>query len=240
MPALLLLMQRMGVADGVVRTAVSRLCADGWLDRMRIGRTSFYRLGPRGTLEVAAAADRIYGQLSRPWNGRLRVVIADSGADRSSLNKLGYALIAPGVLVAPDSAEIPDDTLQLLAAGEPDVLRAVAGRAWPLSVLGQAYAAFSLRFDRLASNAAQFPPLEAAAVRVLLTHEYRRIVLRDPHLPEPLLPDPWPGFEARQLCAALYSALAQASERWLDTVANRSGPLPRGPDPAARFSDGDR
>jgi phenylacetic acid degradation operon negative regulatory protein len=72
-------------------------------------------------------------------------------------------------------------------------------------------------------------------VRILLIHDYRRIVLRDPRLPSGLLPPDWPGLPARALCARLYAALAPASERWLDATSNREGLLQRGPDPAARF-----
>src|SRR3954469_1894324 len=32
------------IESGVVRTAMSRLAADGWLERTKIGRSSFYRL----------------------------------------------------------------------------------------------------------------------------------------------------------------------------------------------------
>src|SRR5260370_17829839 len=32
---------------GVVRTAMSRLATDGWLERHKVGRNSFYRLGQK-------------------------------------------------------------------------------------------------------------------------------------------------------------------------------------------------
>jgi phenylacetic acid degradation operon negative regulatory protein len=41
-------------------------------------------------------------------------------------------------------------------------------------------------------------------VRTLLIHEYRRVLLRDPNLPEALLPAGWPGLQARALCESLY------------------------------------
>src|SRR5258705_2436047 len=36
------------IDSGVVRTAMSRLASDGWLQRNKVGRNSFYRLGPKG------------------------------------------------------------------------------------------------------------------------------------------------------------------------------------------------
>ena len=73
--------------------------------------------------------------------------------------------------------------------------------------------------------------------RLLLVHEYRRLVLRDPMLPDALLPSDWPGLAARRLCAALYPALVAGSERWLDLHAqNEAGRLPPPEsDLAARF-----
>ena len=36
--------KRLDIDGGVVRTAMSRLAADGWLERNKVGRNSFYRL----------------------------------------------------------------------------------------------------------------------------------------------------------------------------------------------------
>lgn len=237
LPSLLALMRRLGLADGVVRTALSRLTADGWLDRTRTGRASFYRLGHRGMCEVAAATPLIYGPLSQPWNGQLRIVLADAATDRASLEQSGYALVAPGLLLAPEYAAAPADALCLLAVGEPGVVRSLAGRVWPVASLAQSYIEFIEKFHPLAPDAAALPPLEALAARVLLIQDYRRIVLRDPRLPDGLLPADWPGLAARNLCATLYAAVAPASEQWLDDIQNASGPLPTGPDPLLRFAD---
>ena len=36
--------EALDIDSGVVRTAMSRLAADGWLERNKVGRNSFYRL----------------------------------------------------------------------------------------------------------------------------------------------------------------------------------------------------
>ena len=41
---LLAFFRAMGLSDGLVRTAMSRLATDGWLERIKVGRNSFYRL----------------------------------------------------------------------------------------------------------------------------------------------------------------------------------------------------
>ena len=57
----------------------------------------------------------------------------------------------------------------------------------------------------------------AFLLRVLLIHDYRRLLLRDPELPDVLLPTDWPGQKARLLCKELYRRLLAPSERHLDS-----------------------
>lgn len=239
--SLLELMAALGANGGVVRTAMSRLARDGWLEGHRDGRRSFYRLSRRGELESANARPRIYGPLDRPWDGQLRLAFAEAGVERTMLEQAGYALLAPGVLTAPDSALNPPPSIPaLLSHGTPQAMRDLAARAWPVTRVGLDYSGFVDLFSGLDGHAAELQPLEALAARVLVIHEFRRVTLRDPRLPAGLLPPGWPGIAARDLCVRLYTSLAAASELWLDAAENRSGPLPKGPDPTARFNDGGR
>lgn len=232
---LLALFRAMGVGEGVVRTACSRLARNGWLARRRAGRLSFYRLGPRGLAEFGAAEARIYGSLDRPWDGKLRLAFPQAGEDRSALDAAGFAPAAPGVLASPGPA--PPGVLALLAEGDADAVRAFAARVWPIERLGEAYSRFVARFAPLQREVGGLVPLRALAARALLIHEYRRVALRDPVLPAALLPRTWPGQEAHRLCAQLYRALLPASEAWLDS--DEAGPLPPpGPALLSRFSGG--
>ena len=45
---LLTFFEMLDIDGGVVRTAMSRLAADGWLERSKVGRNSFYRLADKG------------------------------------------------------------------------------------------------------------------------------------------------------------------------------------------------
>jgi phenylacetic acid degradation operon negative regulatory protein len=45
---LLAFFEALDIDSGVVRTAMSRLAADGWLERSKVGRNSFYRLASKG------------------------------------------------------------------------------------------------------------------------------------------------------------------------------------------------
>jgi phenylacetic acid degradation operon negative regulatory protein len=57
---------------------------------------------------------------------------------------------------------------------------------------------------------------QAFLLRMLLIHDYRRLLLRDPELPDALLPEDWSGRQARVLCKELYKQIEAASERYLD------------------------
>ena len=69
-------------------------------------------------------------------------------------------------------------------------------------------------------------PEDCFTLRLLLIHEYRRILLHDTDVPAELLPRDWPGLEARRLAAELYVRVGGGS---LDYVASQlqgaSGPL---------------
>src|SRR5258705_13384114 len=57
-----------------VRTAMSRLTADGWFERTKVGRNSFYRLGQRGRLTVDIATKTIYGPPASRRAGRFELL----------------------------------------------------------------------------------------------------------------------------------------------------------------------
>ena len=226
------------IGDGVVRTAMSRLAADGWLERQKVGRNSFYRLGAKGQAEFADATRRIYaGRAERGAEG-FALLLPDS-TERDRLTRAGCGVIAPGVFVT--ARPVAADGLHLTLNGDAATLRALATRAWPLEELAKSYAAFVASFaglrDFLAAGG-QCDALESLAARVLLIHQYRRIVLRDPRLPESVLPEAWPGTAARLLCAELYRALLPASEAWLDAhaVDETGAALVGNPSVFARFS----
>jgi len=216
----------MEIGSGVVRTAMSRLAADGWLQRSRLGRNSFYSLADKGRASFAAATERIYGEPPSDWDGRFHLVLSGGETDRdtarAALENSGFGGAAPGVWIAPISTPVPPEAATLMrmeGATDLETGRKLAGRAWPLAQTAEAYRRFLDAFAPLQSWIAArgaLADLDALVARILLVHEYRRVVLRDPLLPPSLLPQGWPGTSARQLCSEIYKALLPKSERWLD------------------------
>ena len=235
--SLLAIFAGMGIGSGVVRTAMSRLAADGWLQSKRVGRSSFYRLTGQGQESAAAAAERIYGTPPQEWDGRFHLILEEGGADqdatRAALERSGFGSAGPGVWIAPALRPVPADAAadtRIEGRTSLDAARRLAARVWPLAETAAAYERFLEAFRPLLDwigAGGRLSDLEALVARILLVHEYRRVVLRDPLLPRALLPEEWAGVPARVLCRTVYHALLPGSERWLSQNGRtENGPLP--------------
>jgi phenylacetic acid degradation operon negative regulatory protein len=223
---------------GHVRTAMSRLTTDNWLRREKLGRNSYYRLTRREEGSFNAATQRIYFTHAPAFDGRLRLAllgpgVGDRPSARPALERAGFAALTPTAYVAfaDPTPPLPDiEGVFLVHADAADDVHALAAAAWKLEPLAAAYSAFIARFtplDRALDGGGALEGADALVARVLLIHEFRRIVLRDPGLPDALLPADWPGSLARDLTGRIYLRLVEASERFLDAHAqDRKGPLP--------------
>jgi phenylacetic acid degradation operon negative regulatory protein len=237
------------IDGGVVRTAVSRLASDGWLERNRVGRNSFYRLAATGRHTFDIATRHIYDPPPQDWTGRFELLLIgnadDRDASREALRSAGFGSPLPGVWVAPSGVPIPDEAsraIRLEVSAEDDSGRRLLADSWPLENIADAYLKFMKTFEPLRSWITRRAPLangDAFTARILLIHHYRRVVLRDPLLPLALLPKDWPGRAARALCGEIYRAILPASEQWLDrNGSNEDGPLPKaGSELGNRFRD---
>jgi phenylacetic acid degradation operon negative regulatory protein len=241
--------ETLDIEGGVVRTAMSRLAADGWLERNKVGRNSFYRLVKKGRQTFEAATRHIYDPPPSDWTGRFELLLIGNGEDREvsreALKNAGFGSPIPGVWVAPSGVPIPDEAggaIRLEVSAEDESGRRLLSESWPLQRTADAYLKFIKTFEplrALISRREALSDADAFTARVLLIHHYRRVVLRDPLLPISLLPGDWPGRAARELCGDIYRGLLSLSEQWLDQHAvNEDGPLPKaGAELARRFGE---
>lgn len=235
---LIALLAAFALNDSQVRTALSRLVADGWLEPERLGRRSLYRLTKIGRHRFEEATRRIYFGPPREWCGDWHVVLLPLGAARDELGKdlgwLGFGTLAPGIMLhpAPDATslasvvrDLPPADRPLVIAGKaalpapPHLLPGLVKRCWDLDALAQSYRHFLTSFAALheaVQRGFKPAPLPALLARLMLIHDYRRIILRDPMLPPKLLPRDWIGREAYAAAGALYHALAKPAEDWID------------------------
>jgi len=227
---------------------MSRLAADGWLERSKVGRNSFYRLVKKGQQTFDVATAHIYDPPPSDWTGRFELLLIPTSEDRDAareeLKNAGFGSPLPGVWVAPSGVPVPEQAvsaIRLEVSAEDDSGRRLLRQSWPLDHLANAYQKFIQTFDPLRAWMGRevLSDADAFTARILLIHHYRRVVLRDPLLPTALLPADWPGKAARKLCGEIYRGLLPVSEQWLDrNASNENGPLRKaGAELGRRFSE---
>jgi len=244
------LMQRLGIGHGAVRTAVSRLAADGWIERSREGRNSFYALSGDVGETVLSAERRIYAasSLLPADTPRSLIISAEPLSDASlrAFEAAGALQIAPQSVLCftrasdlPAGLRLPGATIAEATTLMPGTALseqiAIARQSTDFAELHAAYLPVSAALEQTGTPT----PEDAMALRCLMIHEWRRLALRVLAIPADMIQpdDPDPEPETRTLIASIYARLLAPSEAWLDAYASTpSGPLPP-PDArlAARF-----
>lgn len=235
--SLIALAAPLGISERLVRTGVYRLAREGWLEAQSKGRRAYYTLTESGRETFADADRRIYAPGAASWDGRWRLVqllpqIAQGTRQtlRRELTWLGFGQITPTLLAHPsaddaivkkllDEHGVSEDVL--VFRGETadfiadETVRAVAETAWSLAELNADYNRFIRTFRPLQDvpdTLCELSDMDAFALRTLLIHDYRRILLKDPQLPPDLLPVPWAGTAAGTLCGRTYRAVTARAD----------------------------
>ena len=245
------LLEPLGISERLVRTAVYRLSQDGSLEGTKVGRRSYYRLTPSAQGRVDRFDRRIYYFSEPEWDGKWRLVFAgtkgittDQRAEvRRRMEWLGFGIIAPNVYGHPTAAMEPvwqlmaelgiTNRVSFMRASNFDQshglgTREMVRQCFDIDRLEKAYGAFIRRYLPLAralennSGSEEKNPEHCLMLRIMLIHQYRRILLHDPDLPTPLLPPDWNGSAAHQLCAVIYKAVEQASNQQILSLGENS------------------
>ena len=197
-----------GIADATLRVALTRMVANGDLERT----DGSYRLSPR-MLERQRRQDAALdpaGTSAPEWNGTWETVVVtsvgrsatDRAELRAQLTELRLAELREGVWLRPANLaralpDWPSALITTLVSSPSEDARALAGRLWDLEgwdltgrQLLEEIAAAGTNAERLA--------VAAAVVRHLRT---------DPALPAELLPDRWVAPDLRSAYAAYQRAL---------------------------------
>ena len=251
-------MAKLGVNERLVRTSVFRLVQEGWLESNRVGRRSYYRFSTFGLSEYERVTARIYDLeepiWSRVWQLVVPVNVGEQVKDAffRSLSWQGYRQISPGLFARPGAggAELQTmleeygvhDNVLLMNADESALssrvaLREVIDTRWKLDEVAADYRSFLKRFQPLQRWLNQKTAIDTEAalvIRLLLVHEYRRLLLKDTPLPALLLPSSWPGTKAKMVAAGIYRQVANPSVTYI--MAHLEGLHGQLPKPSKQFT----
>jgi phenylacetic acid degradation operon negative regulatory protein len=241
----------LGISERLVRTAVFRLVQDDWLVSRKDGRRSYYGLTASGFSQYLRAARRIYASERPEWDGVWTLLIPSFVHEdkreplRKGLLWQGFGLLSPGVYALPsrdhkslnellDEMGIQDSVVIMTARADEsatgDALQRQVMERWNMAELDEHYQSFLTRYRpvlRYLSGNGTPDPERAFLLRILMTHDYRRILLRDPELPVDMLPGDWAGFDAHDVTAGIYKCIGTKSAAWFsENMENTSGHLP--------------
>jgi len=201
----------MGVKPEAMRVALHRLRKDGWIESERDGRKSSYHLTQWGRAQSAKATPRIYGlaDVNAP-----AVLAICNGTLAGSTAPQGEVWITSNIVITTDPARYEDAfCTQLRPDDLPDWMRGKtvshATQEQASSLLGQ--------LNAMTPNADRLSNLEIAALRILIVHGWRRIVLRTPPLPDFVFPRQWAGPACRARVATLLTQLPAQTLAGLET-----------------------
>lgn len=246
---LIRLLEPLALNERLVRTAIFRLVKEDWLKAQTMGRRTDYGLSQTGRSRIEEASKLIYGNAQSTWDEHWRIIFTSTEQaprSRSALRKAlywhGFGEWNASTFLHP-SADLPQviDTLhaeglkheavdlftltsKLIPTPSSISNKQVVERAWDLSHLSQQYESFIKLYQPIDAKLEKHPVTDEDAflTRLLLVHDFRRLLLRDPMLPHTLLPTHWPGLKARRLFNRLYLKLQETSEKHLDVYLHKA------------------
>jgi phenylacetic acid degradation operon negative regulatory protein len=230
--SLIQVMEKFGLNARQVRTAVFRLSQNGWLQSERIGRRSYYTLSEAGNLDYDRASRQIYSSGEPSWDKLWTILICSKegffGYEEfvRHLKWLGFGVLVNGALAHPrtDVAALKKLIQEFKAARyvthwqaslKDDLIpKKLVKSAWELDDVSLRYNSFIQDFSSLSNSIPKSKELTAEdsfIFRILLIHEYRRILLKVADLPHEILPRAWPGHLAMTITGDLYRQLSEHS-----------------------------
>ncbi|HEY3733747.1 MAG TPA: PaaX family transcriptional regulator C-terminal domain-containing protein [Streptosporangiaceae bacterium] len=229
--ALVRMLASLGIASPAVRTAISRMVRQGWLQPVRIGAVAGYALTPRAVSRLDEAAERIYSRGSIDWDGGWHLVVVERVRERTrrervqaSLRYLGYAQLDDTTWLSPHPSpelealrESERVRVEPFAARYDGDARGLLARTWDLDTLARAYRNWLADARALMAPVGEDATDEVIfAARSKLVHGWRKFLFRDPGLPVELLPQEWPGTAAAEFFNVESARLLPAASGFVD------------------------
>ncbi|MGI9352990.1 MAG: PaaX family transcriptional regulator [Rhizobiaceae bacterium] len=237
------------IERNALRTAMSRLAQDGWVERHKVGRQSYYSLAEGGLELFQSATARIYSAKPPEWEGKFELVLRSEENQKTrmqyerSMRQKGYGSPIADLYIKPipvgGAVSQTENCLAIMEAQDlvSGSLADFIARSWKIDDLNSRYQALIEKYvpvGKFLRSRKLDAPIDCLAVRLMLIHDWRKLVLQDADLPSELKPAGWKGEEARTIVAELYRLLLNDSELYLDTC--YAGPDVKLPPPEINLS----
>ena len=227
----------LGVAESAARATLSRMSANGLLDRVQAGRTACYQLTPAADALVRAARVRVsaaapFEHPDGQWT-MLSYSMPESRRDlrhrvRATLTWAGFGGLRDGLWIAPGIVDVgtvlADAGLSEVAelaewfAASPlpgvrpeDFIR----RAWPVDQIRERHERF---IQAWRSRSLGADPLSEIT---LLGADWLQLLRADPGLPARFLAADWPAARSAAIYRRCHEALLAAAQHELDVQLDR-------------------
>lgn len=248
--SLLYLMERLGMSERAVRSALSRMTGKGWISPQKHGRRSQYSLTARGIALMESGQQRIFASEFNDWDQKWHLVVFSLPEEkrgvrhalRTQLSWLGFGPLAPGTWISPHhpTSELESTFSDLkvepyveLFSGVflgPSSAKELTNRCWDLSGLAGQYQEFIKQFqndyDTCKEEIKKGRSLnleECFIRRFWLSHNFQSFPLKDPNLPTDLLPTDWIGNTARKFFEEYHTILGKFAGKFVDEVMSGDG-----------------
>ena len=202
-----MLVERLGINNQALRVALHRLRRDGWIRTERDGRASNYFLSDQGRAMTQSVRDQVYTP-TPAQNIPIRMVMAApsvSAADFADLLPDEAMSLSARVALVTDTESAFEECLvtPFSAQSLPDWAIDAIAPADLRSELAQLHSAVAtiLTHPKPAALA------DRTALRLVILHHWRRLVLRQNSLADVLLPSDWVGAQARETVMAALDRL---------------------------------
>ena len=227
--ALVRMLDPVGIAAPAVRTAISRMVMQGWLEPVQVTGGRGYRTTERANRRLDETGDRVYRRRVPTWDGHWHLAFVEAPSPRAARSRLradlafvGYAELTDNVWVSPfprvELSEILERAGATARTARADSFDPEPVGAWDLDRLRASYDEWLDSADQLVRHhlAAHDDADEAAfAARFHLVHEWRKFLFADPGLPADLLPGDWPGRDAADLFVSEATRLQPGTDRFV-------------------------
>lgn len=233
MGSLIKFFESLGFNQRFVRSSVFRLKQDGWVDVKKVGRKSYYYMTSERFDEIRDANKKIYSVENLTWNGKWNVIhiplstLTESNSKGKKLAKYGFGMLNKGMYIQADQGQSLQPNFQnilneyaeatiltganLISHKEKNKSKFVSN-TWDLDKINEDYNDFVEMFEPIwlmIKDAAinELDNEDCFKLRLLLIHFYRRIMIRDPLLPNELLPNDWHGRNAQEITINIYQKI---------------------------------